>query len=270
MLVLAAGKLMAAPITFPQIEGWKRVGETLSFNTDNLYEHINGASEFYLSYSFTALEVASWENSGSELTIEVYTHSDPLNAYGIFSAERSEKAEIKPVGLEGYGDKTSFNFVTGVYYVKIYGTRIEATTLDLEKLAANFASTLCAAPVYPGVISLFPKEGLVKNSFQFIPGEFMGLGFMGSAAKAKYLCEGENLTLFIIERGSFSGVEALLKRYFSYCGTNEKGMKEGDIILKDPFNGTVHLWWNGKYLVGVTGGVNKKAIFNLIHSVKIG
>ena len=112
-------------VVFPKLPEWKSDGKTQIFNKENLYEHIDGASEFYLSYGFEQLQVASWSNNGVELTIEVYDHGDPLHAYGIYSIERSSKVEIQPVGLEGYGDATIFNFVAGKFYVKMSGMQLD-------------------------------------------------------------------------------------------------------------------------------------------------
>jgi hypothetical protein len=100
-------------LVFPTLPDWKGEGKSLNFNKENLYEHIDGASEFYLSYGFESLQVASWNKEGAELTIEVYDHGDPLHAYGIYSIEKSAKAETAAVGLEGYGDAATYNFVAG-------------------------------------------------------------------------------------------------------------------------------------------------------------
>jgi len=39
-------------VAFPKLAGWSTDGKVQNFNKDNLYEHIDGAAEFYLSYGF--------------------------------------------------------------------------------------------------------------------------------------------------------------------------------------------------------------------------
>jgi subtilisin family serine protease len=255
-------------VVFPTLPAWKKEGKPLNFNKENLYEHIDGASEFYLSYGFESLQVASWNKDGAELTIEVYDHGDPLHAYGIYSIEKSAKAETSAVGLEGYGDAATYNFVAGKYYVKMNGTALEkAAGFSLKSVAAEFASTLCAKPEYPKVVGLFPKENQVSNSCQYIPTEFMGLGFLGSAVRAKYNLNGTEITLFIIERADRAEVEKMVLKYISYAEAKIKKAAEGDLLLKDPFNGSVFLRWKGSYLIGATGFSDKKIVVSLLDQI---
>ena len=201
-LILFPLGIWAQGVVFPTLKGWQGDGKVQAFNKDNLFEHIDGAAEFYLSYGFESLQVASWKSNGSELTVEVYDHGDPLHAYGIYSIERSAKAETSPIGLEGYSDATTLNFVTGKFYVKINSTQIEKVAgFSLKSFAAEFAKTLCTNPEYPKVIGLFPKENLQPNTCQYIPTEFMGLGFLGSAVRAKYSLNGADVTTFYHREG---------------------------------------------------------------------
>lgn len=257
-------------VVFPTLPDWKNEGKPLIFNKENLYEHIDGASEFYLSYGFESLQVASWNKDGAELTIEAYDHGDPLHAYGIYSIEKSAKAETSPVGLEGYGDATTFNFVAGKYYVKMNGTALEkAAGFSLKAVATEFAGKLCLNPEYPKVVGLFPREAQVPNSCQYIPSEFMGLGFMGSAVRAKYSLNVSEVTLFILERADRAEVEKIVLKYISYAEAKIKKPGEGDFLFKDPFNGTVLLRWKGNYLLGATGFSDKKNVISILDQIAI-
>lgn len=267
-LLLSPYLIFAQEIQYPKLSGWSGEGKIMSFNKDNLYEHIDGASEFYLSYGFEKLQVAYWKNSGAELTIEVYDHANPLFAYGIYSIERSAKAETLPVGLEGYGDGTTFNFVTGQYYVKMSGMQLDKVPgFSLKLVAEEFAAKLCPAPELPKVVGLFPKENLVANSCQYIPTEFMGLGFLGSAVRAKYKVDGAEVTLFILERTDRSDIEKIVLKYISFTETKVKKVEEGDFLLKDQFNGTVSLKWKGNYLLGASGFADAKKVAPIMEQI---
>jgi hypothetical protein len=255
-------------VVFPDLSPWKSEGKPQAFNKDNLYEHIDGAAEFYLSYGFETLQVANWNNNGAELTIEVYDHADALHAYGIYSIEKSAKAETLPVGLEGYGDASTFNFVAGRYYVKMSAMQPEKVPdFSLKKVAESYATNLCVKPEYPRVVGLFPKENSIPNTCQFIPSEFMGLGFLGAAVREKYLLAGEEITFFIIEKADRSEVEALLLKYISYAEAKTKKPAEGDLVLKDPNNGQVFLRWKGNYLVGATGYSDSKKVIPVLDQI---
>ena len=267
-LVLFPLSIWAQGVVFPTLNGWESDGKVQAFNKDNLFERIDGAAEFYLSYGFESLQVASWKRDGSELTVEVYDHGDPLHAYGIYSIERSAKAETSPIGLEGYSDAATLNFVTGKFYVKINSTQIEKVAgFSLKSFATEFAKTLCSNPEYPKVIGLFPKENLQSNTCQYIPTEFMGLGFLGSAVRAKYSLNGAEVTIFIIERADRAEVEKMVLKYISYADAKIKKVAEGDFLLKDPFNGTVCLRWKGNYLLGSTGFSDQKMVTPLLDKI---
>ncbi len=255
-------------VVFPKLTAWNTDGKVLSFNKENLYEHIDGAAEFYLSYGFETLQVASWSNDGAELTIEVYDHADPLYAYGIYSIEKSAKAVIVPVGLEGYGDAATFNFVSGKFYVKMNGTQLEKVPgFSLKVIAEEFSRTLSAKPEYPKLVGMFPKENQLPNTCQYIPTEFMGLGFLGSALRAKYSLDGEEITLFIIERADRGAIEQIITKYASYADAKLKKPAEGDFLFKDPFNGMVCLRWKANYLIGASGFSDKKKVTPLFDKV---
>ena len=253
---------------FPDLSPWKSEGKPQLFNKDNLYEHIDGAAEFYLSYGFETLQVANWNNNGAELTIEVYDHADPLHAYGIYGIEKSAKAETFPVGLEGYGDAATFNFVAGKYYVKMSVMQPEKVPgFSLKKVAESFAIGLCAKPEYPKVVGLFPKENAVPNTCQFIPSEFMGLGFLGSAVREKFQINGEEITIFIIEKADRNEAEQIVLKYISYAEAKTRKPAEGDLVLKDPNNGPVYLRWKGNYLIGATGFSDPKKVVLLLDQI---
>ncbi len=264
-LVFIAFATFSQEVVFPTLSGWKTDGKTLVFNKDNLYEHIDGASEFYLSYGFESLQVASWNNNGVELTIEVYDHADPLHAFGIYSIEKSAKAVTFPIGLEGYGDASTFNFVAGKFYVKMSGMQLEKVAgFSLKAVAEDFSRTLCAKPAYPKIVGMFPKENQVANSCQYVPSEFMGLGFLGSAVRSKYNVNGAEVTVFILERADRAEIEKIVLKYVTYSEAKIKKPTEGDLLLKDPFNGTVLLRWKGNYLMGATGFTDKKTVTGLL------
>ena len=78
-LLLFSMAARSQDVVFPKLPEWKSDGKVQVFGKENLYERIDGASEFYLSYGFEQLQVASWSNNGVELTIEVYDHADPAS-----------------------------------------------------------------------------------------------------------------------------------------------------------------------------------------------
>ena len=68
--------------------GAKPDGEARFFS-DNLWELINGAAEAFHSCRMEVMLHQNFVLGEAEVTVEIYDMGNPLNAFGIYSAERS-------------------------------------------------------------------------------------------------------------------------------------------------------------------------------------
>jgi len=244
----------AASFVPPVIPGWERDGDVEVYTGDNLYNHINGASELYFSYNFQSLWVSRYKKGEAEITLEVYDHGDPVQAFGIYSIERPGSVAVSAIGAEGYFEESILNFVTGKYYVKMFSFReTHAGSGILLSTARNFAPQLEKDPGLPAIVKLMPAENLVPNSFQFIPNTFMGLELLGSAFRASYKTADGTLTLFVIERKTADEAALILKKYHEFVKKDPGELKEGSYLIEDPFNGNVYLSWKSNYIIGFSG-----------------
>ncbi|PWE01472.1 hypothetical protein DDZ16_01995 [Marinilabilia rubra] len=254
--LLTAFCFMAKAASFdpPQIPGWLQDGDVEVFDKDNLFNHINGASEFYFSYNFQKLWVTRYKKDEAEMTLEVYDHGDIVHAYGIYSMERPPEADVKDIGAQGYYEESILNFVAGRYYVKMNAYREPNAALGVLMSTARMVSERMADdPSLPEIVRAMPGDQLVPNSRQFVSNTFMGLEFLGSAYRAKYSNDDGELTLFVMERDSKSDIENLLLKYHEFAQTDVSVLSEGDYVIEDPFNGTIHLSWIGNYIIGFSG-----------------
>jgi hypothetical protein len=238
----------------PVIPGWEQDGDVEVFTADNLYNHIDGAAEFYFSYNFQSLWVTRYKKGEAEITLEVYDHGDPVHAFGIYSMERPDNAAVSAIGAEGYFEESILNFVTGKYYVKMFSFReLNAGSGILLSTAKNFAPRLEKDPRLPVIVKQMPTENLVHNSCQFIPDNFMGLELLGSAFRASYKTADGTLTLFVLERKSADEAALILKKYHEFVKKDPGELKEGSYLIEDPFNGKVFLYWKNNYIIGFSG-----------------
>ncbi len=244
----------AAPFDPPQIEGWEQDGEMEVFNTDNLFNHINGASEFYFSYNFQKLWVVRYSKGDAEISLEVYDHGDPVHAYGIYSMERPPQSNVKKIGAQGYSEEAILNFVADRYYVKMHSYREpEAGSGVLLNMAEDLTGQLADQPELPEMIKALPDSNLVKNSRQFVSNTFMGLDFLGSAYRATYSNADGKVTLFVMERESVNDIKDILNQYLEFAGETPDSVEQGDYKIEDPFNGTIYLHWTGNSIIGFSG-----------------
>ncbi|HXX34423.1 MAG TPA: DUF6599 family protein [Thermodesulfobacteriota bacterium] len=236
---------------FPEIGGWKRSAEIQTFSPKTLYEYIDGAADLYLMYDFQALKVAEYQNEKrGSVTIDVYFHKIPIQAFGIYSQERLPDADFIDVGAQGYVENNALNFLIGPYYVKIssYNTGAEDREILLT-FARKMAEGLGEKGSLPTVLSAFPEEGKKEHSEKFINKNFLGYPFLHSALTANYELSGAKFKLFIIESDPIE-CKGMIQKYLQQIGSPAREVVEGRYTLRDPYQGEIDLDWQGKYIWG--------------------
>jgi len=245
--------VQAADLKFPSVSGWKQVGEIQTFAPNTLYEYINGGADLYLAYDFEELKVAEYQNDQkATVTVDVYRHRTPTHAFGIYSQERFPGANFIKMGVQGYQEKHSLNFLSGNTYVKItsYDTGPEDQTILLS-FAKGVAGNLGDKGVFPAIVSAFPAEGKVKNSEKFMARKFLGYAFLHSAFSAEYDVSGKNFRLFIIEGKDQADCRDMMRKYLEQVGRADKSVLEGQYTLSDAYHGEIDLHWRGARIWGI-------------------
>lgn len=272
ILIALAFSFTASADSFeaPEIPGWKQDGEVKTFEQNTLFNHINGAAEFYFSYNFQKVWVVRYVKDEAEVILEVYDQGDQVHAYGIYSMERPPEAEVSDIGAEGYSENNILNFVADQYYVKLNSYHVpDAASSVLMTTAKNVSDMLSDDPELPEIIKAMPEENLVDNTRQYVSNTFMGLEFLGGAYRATYRNEKDKLTMFVIERESSEEIKDLLTKYHEFTQAETGGLVNGKFVIEDPFNGTIHLNWKENYLIGFSGDDIEKLRDDLLEKTKI-
>ena len=187
----------------------------------------------------------------ASVTIEVYRHRTPVQAFGIYSQERLGNANYLDVGAQGYSEKGVLNFLAGDYYVKMSG--VETGPGDqaiLLAFAKKLVENLGGKGSLPSILSSFPREGEMKNSEKFIAREFLGYSFLHSGFTADYELSGKKFKLFVIEGMDQNDCRNMIQAYLKQTGNRQTKVEEGRYQLKDPYHGGMDFYWKGKYIWG--------------------
>jgi hypothetical protein len=250
-IFLWATGIGAKDFQFPEFTGWKLSGEVQTFESRTLYEYINGAADLYLAYDFEELKVAEYQNDRkANVTVDVYRHRTPNDAFGIYSQERLPSAKYNDIGIQGYSEKDILNFLAGTYYVKITGFKIESEEV-LTSFARKVAENLGEKGSPPSLLVSFPREGKVKNSEKYVAKNFLGYSFLHSAFTADYEITGRKFKLFIMEFEEKNECVNMIQRYLEQTGKKEKAAGEGEYAISDPHHGPIDITWKGNYIWGV-------------------
>ena len=242
------------PLVFPEVPGWRQDGKPQVFSPRTLYEYINGAADLYLTYDFLELGVADYKGEGkAAVTVEVYRHGSPTQAFGIYSQERLAGARFLEVGAQGYRDQDVLNFVTGPYYVKINGYNLGS---EDERVLLAFArkmeEKLGGKSSLPPALALFPREGLKANTEKFISRNFLGYSYLHSGFTADYEVEGKRFKVFLIEGRDEGDCRKMMEKYLQQTGNGGRAVAEGSYRLKDRYHGQIDLFWKGSRIWGLT------------------
>lgn len=250
--VRATGQTLPLASLFPRLEGWRMAEKTEVFLPETLYEHINGAAENFLNYDFKQLAVQNYANGQKSLSVEIYFHGTPENAFGIYSSEKPRAGNYLAIGAQGYAEEGILNFVSDAYYVKLNGFGLgQEGEAILTSLAQKITQAIAGKSVLPKILETFPAAGKLANSERFILNNFLGHDFLRSAYVADYRIGKQNFQLFIIQAGSEGEARAMLEKYAAL--DKEKptpNIQPGALTINDPYNGPIQLLWQGKFICG--------------------
>lgn len=250
------GQKSSLEALLPRIQSWELVDNPQIFIPETLFEYINGGAESYLSYDFQELIVAHYKKADSEMaiTLEIYNMGETKNAFGIYSAERFPGQEFLDLGLQGYLDGDSINFLCGKYYIKMLCFDCgQDPSKTLLHFAQEVAKNIPDWGTFPPVLSLFPREGLVPNGERFVLKNFLGLEFLHDGYVASYKNDSQEWECFYVEGKSEEEASNLLRLYLDFFkkrGETVEELPEGRfrIIHKSE---RIYLNLAGRYLSGV-------------------
>jgi hypothetical protein len=249
----AASSPGAKSSLFPEIKGWKQTGGILTFSPRKLYDYIDGAADLYLTYEFQELEVAEYQNEKkASVTVEVYRHKTPTQAFGIYSQERLSNANFLDIGAQGFVEKNILIFTQANYYVKINSSETGAEDEEvLLAFAKAVAKNLGEKGFLPAILSAFPEEGKRKNSEKFIAKNFLGYSFFLSGFTADYDLSGKKFKLYVMEGANPEECKNMIQKYLEKIQKARENVGEGRYTILDPYHGEMDFAWKGKYIWGV-------------------
>jgi hypothetical protein len=261
----------------PQITAWSQTEEAQNYYPENLFEYINGAAEIYLAYDFQELIVSQHEKDQSEMNVavEIYNMGNGKNAFGIYSAERFSDNNFIDVGLQGYLEEGTLNFLVGQYYVKLLCFDCEAQSADVLKLfSQEIVNKVGGTGSFPLLVQKFPKEGLIPNTEKYILRNFMGYSFLRNGYSANYKKGDLEFDCFFIESKSQEDAQAMVDKYLEAKGKDNVTKYDLGYHIKDRYYHNIYLARVGSTICGVIKikegfeTIGKKYIEILIESLK--
>ncbi len=197
--------------------GWVLDGPLQHFDSNNLYEKINGQEVQYKSFGFVQMDFVNLALPGDEedfdISIELYDMGEFKNALGIFAAQRSQGAQVIAEGPLFYFQTLSGALgMADKYFIKLVGGQEEDAVRDHAlTILRDFASGIEAASGTPRAFMIMadgmgvPFQGIeyqLADAFQY---GFASDFWFGQAADA-----GENARIFVHQAESEEAANELM------------------------------------------------------------
>ena len=249
-------------------EGWRPLGDIEYFTAETLYEKINGRAEQYLAYEVVDLTYASLVASaddGAFIDTFVYDMGEALNAFGIYSVERSTGQPTTDLGREGYQVEGSIFYCKGPYYIQVIASESDEGTQQVAlAVARTVASRLKDTGEDIWGYDLLPAEGRIPATVQYYLQDALSLHFLINTSTARYRQGDIEVTAFLSNQGSDDTASRALSSYASYIERYGAvaGRREvlGTPMLTGDMGGAFDVvFQRGAFVGGVTGAPNQTA-----------
>ena len=241
------------------IARFHKLGEARRYTKENLYEHVDGHAEYFISAGFQGLTVTDYLSAGSkakeaEIQTEVFDMGKSIQAFGVLMDESGENPPQVSVGTMGFKTSGGVNYIKGRYYVKI---SVFSPNTPVIKFAKAFADTLPAGQDSFGVFSKFPDIGKVVST-RFAKEGYRGLDFLHNVIEREY-STGSGKIKVALMAGSNDEARSLFSAFLSYFGKSgmryEKTERGGKEVYKvtDKYEGNWFLIRTRDAVFGVFG-----------------
>lgn len=207
----------ARSINFPNIDGWTVESPAREYRPDNLWNAINGAAANFLRYGFEKMEAVRYMRQDSAyINVEVYKHSSPENAFGIYAQERPRRDLFGTIGAQSYAEPGLLNLLTGNYYIKI-NSHVSDSTVEnaMIQIARQLVILYDQPPGLPDILGWFPVQDKRPNSEQYIDRNFLDIPEFGHVFQADYASGSNTSQLFVISFSSATEAHEALTKYLN-------------------------------------------------------
>jgi len=245
--------------------GWSISEGPTSYDSETLFEYLNGGAPLYLDYGFASLTQTRYQlgdDPFASVTLDVYDMGSELGAFGIYRGILPPEPDIMSWGAEGYRSGTVAAAWKGTVYVhgEADDDRPELVA-GLEHLMGRAVAAIEGSAVLPPILEVFPRNDLRAGSERYVAADLFGHAFLPGGFVAGYQRDGGEVELFFSEMGSAVEAEEALELLRAHetewgeVGADIDGFGEGGFRFTDPGLGPGLVVRRGNWIAGAHGAV---------------
>ena len=240
---------------------WIMKDRVTLYNSDTLFDHINGEAELYFPSGFNRLATATYLNQKDPevwVVVDVYRMGSLLDAFGIYSNYRKADGAGIMIGAEGFVSSSQLMFYQDRYFVRIQVTGATSLAQDLFIACGRAVSrNLPPNKGRPGELEILAGiPGVVTKSERYLAQSLIGYAFFRRGMIADVILGGEPVQVFVVFENSTDAARKAFDDYRSYLKTEGKEMSVIKAIDRisltavDPLYRGVFVEQSGPYLIG--------------------
>jgi hypothetical protein len=204
--------------------GFKAKTKPEIFDSDSLYEKINGKAGMYLEAGFKklrCLRFASDQDENLWAEILIYDMGDPRNAFAVFSTQR--RADATPLSITRFAYKAGesiFLTAAGNYVEVITGHDSKKLQNSMLDVAKNIIKISPDTNDSISELGLFPKQNLRDHSFKLYLQDAFGFDGIDNTYTAGYLLSDQPMTAFISVRQNQQQAQKMAEQFRNFFTEN--------------------------------------------------
>ncbi len=249
--------------------GFGTLSEVEVYNSENLYEKINGKAPLYIESGFEKLSTqrfVSINNQSLWMELYAYDMSTVKNAFSVYSVQRRIDSEAFPPMQLAYKTGNALYFVHGKYYIELVGSSESGELFRAIAEVARKIQANLAVDHDTGIaeLAMFPQENLVLGSIKLYLANAFGFERLTNTFTAEYRSGNETVTAFLSKRADSKDAEAIAESYRDFLIENDAVTKsttnktlEGKVM---DFYGTTEIVFTvGPFVAGIHEAENQQA-----------
>lgn len=264
--MILAAMLLLFPVMsqaeeFPELEGWRPEGEVKVYGPDDLWEYIDGAAERFVIYGFQILRFREFSKKELMMTAEIYDMGSPLNAFGIYTTERTAEGKRLSIGTEAVLGPSHCLLLKDRYYVKIIMLRGLLDDESGEAVLKSIESHIKGKSGLPPELNILPTRERVFGSEKYVTQAYLGLSELKNVLFADYKdSKGSEYRFFGVIQTPDATVERVWKELSGKWTSTL--FKDYTVLYRDvPYEGKIGVIRKGKEILGVSGVSDETEMF---------
>lgn len=248
----------------PAPPGWSISEGPTSYDSETLFEYLNGGAPLYLEYGFKSLTQTRYQlgdDPFASVTLDVYDMGSELGAFGIYRSILPPGPDLMSWGAEAYRSATVAAAWKGSVYVHGEADDDRSELVEgLDHVMGLAVEAIAGSESLPSMLDVLPREGLRVGSERYLAANLFGHAFLPGGFVADYEFDGGNVEVFFSRLGSAAEAEEALERLRAHeeqwgeVGENIDDLGDGGFSFIDPGLGEGLVVRSGVYVVGVHGG----------------